>query len=452
MSTQAQHMPPSVAGQFYPDDPGQLAAMVDAHLDAAPALDLKPKAMIAPHAGYVYSGAVAGTAYRVLRARAPKRVVLLGPSHRTPFKGIAVPDVAAFRTPVGDIPVDRDAIARLLRVRGVGVLTDAFRPEHSLDVHLPFLRRALGEGWTLVPMMVGDADPLLVDEALDAVWGDESTAIVVSSDLSHYHDYDTARGIDTTTSAAIETLRADVITPQHACGHLSVNGLLQRARRLNMRATAVDVRNSGDTAGPKDRVVGYGSYLFEYAGQARLSEADRGMLRDAAIQSIRCGLRTGKPAQVNLPTFAAPLRAVRASFVTLTLDGKLRGCIGSTQPHRPLIADVVENGFKAAFSDPRFPKLTDEEARRMQVKVSVLGTLRSIPASSEKEILDVLQPERDGLLISDGAKHSAIFLPDVWAGLNDPRDFLRALKQKAGLQPRFWPESMKAYRYTTEVF
>jgi AmmeMemoRadiSam system protein B len=255
---------PSVAGMFYPADPATLAAEIDRFLaQAKPASETTPKAIIAPHAGYVYSGPVAANAYAQLLPAADRihRVILLAPAHRVPFRGIATSSADRFRTPLGDIPVDRKGVEKALQLPQVRTFDDAFEGEHALEVQLPFLQRVLKE-FSIVPFIVGDAAPTEVSEVLDALWDGEETLIVVSSDLSHYLDYFTARERDAHTAQAIEALRPDLIGFHDACGRIPVNGLLLAAREHGLEATTVDLRNSGDTAGDKSRVVGYGAYVF----------------------------------------------------------------------------------------------------------------------------------------------------------------------------------------------
>jgi len=443
-------LPAAVAGQFYPAEADSLTNQVDSCLNQAPVYRLDPKAIIAPHAGYVFSGPVAGTAYRQLAGRPVRRVVLVGPAHRVGFRGLAVPAAQLVETPIGQVPVDRAAIAQLSRLPGVTVSSEPFRPEHSLDVQIPFLQRALGS-FSLVPILVGDADPLLVDDALDLVWGGDETRIVISSDLSHFLTQEDARRIDRTTSQAIELMRADVLTGRHACGHIGVNALLQRGRRLDMRLTALDVRTSGDTRGNPERVVGYGAYAAEYNGAARLSDMDRQSLRDVAAESLRHGLTTGGPPRVDLAAYPPTLRALRGCFVTLTQDGKLRGCIGSVTPQLPLVEAVADAAFKAGFGDKRFDPLTAQDIDGLEIEIAVLGALRVIPSSTERDVLAVLQPDRDGLLIQ-GAGKGATFLPKVWSGLPQPSDFLRHLEAKAGFSDGLWPADSRAFRFSAESF
>jgi AmmeMemoRadiSam system protein B len=250
----------AVAGMFYPSDPQELEEQIDAFLHSAQKARTVPKAMIVPHAGYIYSGPVAASAYAALaeNRHTIRRVVLIGPDHRVGFQGIAAPTADWFETPLGRIPVDQQAIGGL---RGVERFDRAHLLEHSLEVHLPFLQKTL-DAFTLIPLVVGQADPAEVAVVLEQLWGGDETLIVVSSDLSHYHDYDTASRIDSETTRAIEALNGSDIGPQEACGYIGVRGLLTLARKKGLREKTVDLRNSGDTAGPRDQVVGYGAYLF----------------------------------------------------------------------------------------------------------------------------------------------------------------------------------------------
>ncbi len=256
---------PAVAGTFYPADPQQLRAMVQRYLrgalDRAPGT--LPKALIAPHAGYIYSGPVAATAYaRLWPARdTVRRVVLIGPSHRVPLRGLATSSADVFNTPLGDVLVDKTAAAALVDLPQVQVMDSAHAWEHSLEVHLPFLQEVLRE-FSLAPLVVGDASPQEVAEVLERLWGGAETVLVISSDLSHYHDYDTARRMDRDTSRAIEQLRPADIDYQQACGRIPITGLLVAAQAHGLAAATLDLRNSGDTAGPRDQVVGYGAYAF----------------------------------------------------------------------------------------------------------------------------------------------------------------------------------------------
>ena len=252
----------AVAGLFYPADPRELSHMVGEYLDAAPPSSVEPRALIAPHAGYIYSGPVAATAYRPLRARSQawRRVLLLGPSHRVAFTGLALSSAESYGTPVGDIAIDGGACRELLRLPQVTVLDQAHAQEHSLEVHLPFLRAVLDD-FLLIPVVVGDATPEQVAEVIESFWDQPDVLVVVSSDLSHFLDYETANRVDRETSRAIEGLARD-IGPQQACGCRAINGLMTLAHDHGLEVTTLDLRNSGDTAGDRSRVVGYGAYAL----------------------------------------------------------------------------------------------------------------------------------------------------------------------------------------------
>jgi MEMO1 family protein len=255
---------PAVAGQFYPADPEELRTMVDGFLAAAKTVSDKiPKAIIAPHAGYPYSGPIAGSAYACLVRGCSlfKRVVLLGPSHFVAFPGLAASSAAFFQSPLGPVPVDEEALARVRALPQVTTLDAAHGHEHSLEVQLPFLQIALGE-FKLLPLVVGEAAPDEVAAVLNELWGGRETCIVVSSDLSHYHDYPTAQQTDRETARAIESLNGKELGDDRACGCQPIRGLLWAAKEHGLRCRTVDLRNSGDTSGGHGRVVGYGAFVF----------------------------------------------------------------------------------------------------------------------------------------------------------------------------------------------
>lgn len=454
----------AVAGTFYPAEPAHLRALVDEYLagydtegmstEAGDAAASSPKALIAPHAGYVYSGAIAGNAYRQLQGRAGaiKRVVLLGPSHRVAFRGMALPTASAYRTPLGDLPIDRAAVAALKGLGEVGFLDQAHKDEHSLEVHLPFLQQTLGD-FSLLPIVVGDASKEVVARVLDQLWGGEETLVVVSSDLSHYESYEVAQQLDRATADKILALDTD-LNGQQACGCRPINGLLHLLKERGLGIEEVDVRNSGDTAGDRARVVGYGA--FRALGEpddadAQLTFAQRQRLLQLAKASINSPLAGEEAFRLNLNSFEPRLRAQAASFVTLNLDGRLRGCIGSTKAHRPLAQDVAVNAQSAAFKDPRFPPLTLEEFQRVELHISVLSKPQPMAVASLEELIAALRPGKDGLIIHEDGR-GATFLPSVWQQMASSRQFVTQLRRKAGLPEQGWNETSRAERYTTLEF
>lgn len=256
--------PPAVAGKFYPADRQELRKSIISYLNGATDHHITPKAMIAPHAGYVYSGPIAATAYAQLKNQhgTIKRVLLLGPAHYLRVRGLAASSAERFATPLGEVRVDRDAVEELLHMPQVAVVDEAHAPEHCLEVQLPFLQMLLDD-FSIVPLLVGQASTDEVSEVIEKFWSVEENLIVVSSDLSHFQPYRQAVAIDAATSRAIENLQSAQVGPQEACGHRSIESLLAVARHHGARADVLDVRNSGDTAGTHDRVVGYGAYAFE---------------------------------------------------------------------------------------------------------------------------------------------------------------------------------------------
>jgi AmmeMemoRadiSam system protein B len=252
--------PAAVSGLFYPDDPRELDDCVRGLLQGELPQQARPKALIAPHAGYVYSGPTAATAFRLLQGAAGQieRVVLIGPSHRVPFRGLALPTVDAFATPLGRIRIDTQGRKELLDLPQVRLADAPHAPEHSLEVELPFLQVLLGD-FALLPIAAGDATAAEVAQALERAWGDARTLLVVSTDLSHYHSYDAARQLDAATSDAVMKLASD-FDGEQACGCIGLNGMLAAARGRHMRIRLEDLRNSGDTAGDRQRVVGYGAW------------------------------------------------------------------------------------------------------------------------------------------------------------------------------------------------
>jgi len=255
---------PCVAGHFYPGDEKELQSTVDNLITSAEELDLPaPKAIISPHAGYIYSGPIAATIYKTLipHKDSIKKVVLIGPAHRVAFKGIAVTNMDKFATPLGDIAIDSELVKQSLTLDNVNTNDHAYDMEHSLEVQLPFLQTVLHD-FTLMPCVAGFAHPQDIAQLIELLWGGPETLIVISSDLSHYHDYTTAQKLDQSATEAIVSLEPDQISDDQACGRLPVKGLLIAAKKLGLNAKVLDLRNSGDTAGDKDRVVGYGAYHF----------------------------------------------------------------------------------------------------------------------------------------------------------------------------------------------
>ena len=453
--------PPAVAGTFYPGQGDGLLRAVQALMGAVPrdadATLAAPKALIVPHAGYIYSGSTAALAYARLATShsAIRRVVMLGPAHRVAVRGLALPDVEAFATPLGEVALDLPAMQAIAQLPQVVVSAEVHAQEHALEVQLPFLQAVLDD-FTLVPLVVGDASAAEVAQVLDLLWGGPETLLVISSDLSHYLPYAAAQAKDQ--DAVQHILQHDAtLTPKQACGATPVNGMLLAAQRHALHPQLLGLCNSGDTAGSKERVVGYAAIAFVQAPAVRQTQAqeqeqeqeqEQGkVLLPIARAAIAQALRRSRYAAEEAPWLQEP----GASFVTLTQQGRLRGCIGSLQAQRPLLQDLKANAVAAALRDPRFTPLSAQELDDTQIEVSLLSAMQPLGFASEAEALAQLRPGVDGVVLEYGP-HRSTFLPQVWEQLPDAAQFMAHLKQKAGLAADFWSGDLRLQRYTVRKF
>jgi AmmeMemoRadiSam system protein B/AmmeMemoRadiSam system protein A len=415
---------------FYPGDARALASEVEDLLGGVeqplPRLGY-PKALVVPHAGYIYSGAVAARAYDELGAArgAVRRVVLFGPAHRVAVRGLAVPSVAAFATPLGAVRIDEEALRAVRGLPQVVTSDQAHALEHSLEVQLPFLQRMLGD-FALAPFAVGMASVQEVAQVIERLWGGPETLVVISTDLSHYHAYETARAVDGATIGRIGAFATD-LDHEEACGATPLNGLLFTARKKNLSLRFLSACNSGDTAGGKDRVVGYSSFALHEGGEVSLDAAGATLL-SIARASIEANLSGDDRQAATAPWLAQ----AGATFVTLTKDGGLRGCIGSLEAARPLGEDVARNALGAAFRDPRFPALSAAEWPQCRVEVSLLSAPKPLRFADEADLLSQIRAGEDGLILECDGKRGT-FLPQVWEDVQDKRRFLAHLLHKAGL-------------------
>ena len=447
--------PAAVAGRFYPADSLTLAGAIDVLLTEArtPTPVLTPKALIVPHAGYIYSGAVAASAYVTLKPVAGRirRVVLLGPTHRVAVHGLALSGADAFATPLGEVALDLEAARLITALPQVVSSPQAHAQEHALEVQLPFLQTLLPD-FKLLPLAVGMASAEEVAEVLEILWGGEETLIVISSDLSHFLPYQAAKQQDGSTAEAILQLRQP-LAHQQACGGTPINGLLLAARHHQLTPHLLDLCNSGDTAGSKERVVGYGAFAFTTVpaaaqdDQAAQDEQNDpwphgDILLKLARNAIAAALGLEPLIHLNAPWLSQP----GATFVTLKQNGTLRGCIGSLAAQRALGEDVRANAVAAAFRDPRFVPLQADELNRTRIEVSQLTPAQPLQFADEREALAQLHPGEDGVIFEYG-QHRSTFLPQVWEQLPSPVAFITQLKQKAGLPGDFWAAGVKLSRY-----
>jgi MEMO1 family protein len=472
---------PAVAGTFMQASPELLAQEVDHYLQSDAALDLAsacPKVLIAPHAGHIYSGRTAGRAYALVRAFGQhgsgriRRVVLLGPAHRVYVKGIALPGVDAYATPLGLLPVDTLGALAVEDLPFVVTRPDVHGPEHSLEVQVPFLQRALGQV-QLLPLVVGDVSAAQVAQVIERLWGGDDVLLVVSTDLSHFHAYDEANAIDHASCEQVLALDGS-LTHEQACGATPLNGLLSVARNRGLRIAQLEQCNSGDTgantSAGRARVVGYASFaLYESApgtggDGTELSEEQGARLVALARHALQGAVTAGAMGAPQPPKSAPSLLAAAtdlalqangASFVTLTQNGQLRGCIGSLQAYRPLVQDVQANACAAALQDPRFPPVSANEAPGLRLEVSVLAAAQPLSFANQAHALWQLQPGVHGVIfecVHQGRSYRSTFLPQVWEQLPNVVTFMAHLKAKAGLAQDFWSSEVRLSVYRVQKF
>ena len=443
--------------------------MIDKDLSAAPDAHLQNiRAIIVPHAGYPFSGPVAASAFRQLKGLHFKTVVVMGPSHFVATSAASVSGASAFRTPLGEVALSPKAreLASLppfvLDARSndyeapewaqphpesgdrTSVLVDAW--EHSVEVEIPFLQRVLPE-FQLIPIVMGDVDPASAASAL-ARSADDTTLIVASSDLSHYHRYDEARKLDRRFVDAVLKMDFSNAARGEACGRIPILTLMYIAKSRGWTPHLLDLRNSADTYGDKSRVVGYSAIVWtapsfppdamtNISAQAPLSDSDRALLlrtaHDAVEQTAHDEPLTAPP----ISSIPSELREPRACFVTLQEHGELRGCIGTLAAEKPLYQAVAVAASEAASHDTRFSPVTVDEAKRLRVEISVLTPSRPLAFSSPGDLLKKLQPHVDGVVLHIG-NLEATFLPQVWDDLPDKKTFLNELAEKAGAPRNAW--------------
>ncbi|MGD8242540.1 MAG: AmmeMemoRadiSam system protein B [Desulfobacterales bacterium] len=459
---------PVFAGRFYPADPEELKDLLSALDRQARQTPIKLpddralKAIVMPHAGYIYSGWTAAHAGHVLREHGFAKVIVLAPDHRVGFTNGMISDVDAYQTPLGRIRLHADA----RRLREENALFDFNREsdarEHSLEVVLPFLQHYLKD-FELVPVVLGPSNPNAMADVLAPHLGPD-TLLVVSSDLSHYLPYEQAVAHDRQTLDLIMGFEVEALARREncACGRAPLQVLMTLARRLDWEPVLLHYANSGDTAGGKERVVGYAALAFY--GDATAAEAGKrpqvlspsqgDRLVRLARETIAAALKDGSPGKQSVrelpdqPVFDQ----TRGVFVTLEQQGRLRGCIGNLVAEEPLRTTVPRNALRAAFNDPRFAPLAAAEFDTVSVSVSVLSPPVRLVYRDAHELIDRLQPHRDGVILQHG-RARATFLPQVWDQIPEPDSFISALCRKAGLRPDTWQrEQLVIHTYAVQYF
>jgi len=447
--------PPAVAGLFYPGEAEALRHRALAFLKNAGGVDMTGKiwGLISPHAGYVYSGGVAAAGYRQIDP-STKTVILLGPSHRVPLRGASIPDVEAYRTPLGEVPLAKLA-ATLRALPFFESVAEAHQGEHSLEVQLPFLQIVLKD-FQILPILTNRADPKALASVIAPHVGAD-TLVVASSDLSHYHPYDAAVSLDRICTKAVCEGKFSQVPVCKPCGEQAIFTLMHLADIKGWGARLIDYKNSGDTGGDKNRVVGYASIGFverkelSRTMKETLSAQNRKALLKLARSAIESKLL--KDVKIEKPETSSPALTKRGGcFVTLHKHGRLRGCIGTIEPVSSLVECVEANARNAAFHDPRFPPLGAKELSDIDIEVSILSVPEKLSFEDGEDLKRQLEPLVHGVILSRGM-HRSTFLPQVWKQVPDKEQFLEHLCLKGGMSPKAWQEpETKVDVYQAEVF
>jgi len=464
---------PAVAGLFYPKEAAALSRMIEEYLGAAdPEPIAELKALICPHAGYLYSGPVAARAYCLLPGRDFRTVVVLAPSHYAGFRGASVCGATVYRTPLGTVAISEKATALAktgpflpearCRVQRPAWSAQSSRPapaegedtphtwEHADEVQVPFLQKTLKD-FKLLPVVLGDVEPEKAARAL-AQQIDDHTLLVASSDLSHYHPYAEARQLDNRCVKAVCDLDLEQMQTQEACGKTAILTLMHLARQKGWKARLLDYRNSGDTAGDRGRVVGYAAIAFYAPGKENYTAQERRLLLALARETIKEVVVNGRLPEAGAKGLPAKFDEPMGCFVTLTKNGALRGCIGHILPQEPLRQAIVDNARSAAARDPRFPPVQAAELDQLEIEISILTEPQPMSFKSPEDLLSKLKPYKDGVVLRIGER-GATYLPQVWAQIPDKVSFLNNLARKAGCEPSAWkkPEATVAI-YHVESF
>jgi AmmeMemoRadiSam system protein A len=463
----------AVAGLFYPSSASDINRMISVCLDnARPEAVGELKAVIVPHAGYQFSGPTAAFAFKLMAGRDIKTVYLLATSHYAVFRGAYVTEADVYRTPLGDVPVSAKA-AELAKLPPFTRTMDgmvqrpqwvaqspvkapppgADRPdtwEHSGEVEVPFLQRAL-KNFELVPVVMHNLDTAAAAKSLATVLDDKSV-IVASTDLSHYHPYDEARGMDQRCIQSILDLQTE-LPAEGACGPMPVLTVVHLAKMKGWKPVLLDYRNSGDTSGDKSHgVVGYAAIAFFAGGDERFNKDERKQLTGLARQTLTEVVTTGKFPKVDETKFPKKFLDNSGCFVTLTKGGQLRGCIGHIIAQEPLYKAIMDNAKSAALDDHRFPPVSAAELKEIAIEVSVLTAPEPLAFNSPEDLLAKLQPHKDGVVLQVQGR-GATYLPQVWAMLPDKVMFLNTLAEKAGCAADAWRQpGARVFIYHVEAF
>ncbi len=453
-----------VAGQFYPGTKEQITAVVHEYLNQAETKGLEGslRALIAPHAGYIYSGPIAAYAYKQIKK--PFKRIFIFASNHSPYAdvdGLSVPDYTHYRTPLGDVQVS-PLVRELMQEERISYVPAA-HTTHIIEVHLPFLQLVLEDEFEIVPVITGriNVDDITRFGELFNRYAADETLFIVSTDLSHYHPYDEAVSLDASCVNALESLDTPGVIQSEMCGQGAALIFLEIAKKQGWKGKILDYRNSGDTAGDKTRVVGYTAVAYSLhstsaspdKSSGALSEEEQKILLALAQKTVELYVKEKKIYEPDETHFDAypKLKEHRGTFVTLKKQKNLRGCIGSLIGKQPLYLGVRDHAINAACRDPRFKPVTQQELTEIELSISVLDVPQLLEVSEPEEYLETLTHE-DGVILASG-RHQSTYLPQVWEQLPEPVEFLSRLCMKGGASPDCWKDpKTQVYTYRAQEF
>ncbi|MBQ7764031.1 AmmeMemoRadiSam system protein B [bacterium] len=449
---------PSFAGSFYPERAEELTNLLNSYMQEQK-VAYKSKAIIVPHAGVYYSGYAAMAGFQKLEMN--ENIFIIAPSHHESFNNIALPEYSYFDTPLGSLEVNNKLIQDISSRFPCLISDDVFNVEHSIEVQLPFIQhlffpktqsaldfvkglKKIGKKIKIVPILVGKCDYRLISDIISTYW--ENSSFVISSDLSHFYNQQECRQIDTYTATIIETGKLENFQPQQACGLIGIMGLVDFANNNDCSLVRAMIYNSGDINRETDRVVGYGSWFLHTDSKNDFIEQHYSKyILDTVRKTIFASLQGEEYIPRDIPTV---LTQYGATFVTLKINGNLRGCIGSIYPTKPLILDLIDNAKNAAFQDNRFEPLSASEFNSIEVSVSILSSIERIIFKDERDLLNKIYPY--GIILAERDTR-AVYLPIVWEQLPEKNIFLNSLKEKAGLPANYFSRTLQAYKFETTI-
>lgn len=436
---------PSVANTFYSGNPAELKRQLDGFSkENGNRYEYKTRAVIVPHAGLIYSGQLAYEGISQLD-KSVKNIFIFAPSHRVPLGGLALTGYDEWKTPLGTIKINQEINSVLEEKFEAKIFDEAFAEEHSVEIEVPAIQHLFSEDVNIIPVLVGKVNPQKITDIISEYYDNKEFGFIISSDLSHFLDDKKAQKIDGETARMIESGNVQELRYDQACGAVGIYGLVEFANKKRFSLIRINLINSSLTSGNKSSVVGYGAwFLYEGSKNKFIKEYYSEYLLKLCRNIILSKFNKGTLYTAHAPVF----NQLGACFVTLKKNNNLRGCIGSIIAHQSLINDIVQHSKDAAFHDPRFNPVEENEVDSLTIDISILSEPEKMSFKNEQDLLEQIVPFRDGIIIKD-KYYQAVYLPSVWEDLPDKVMFLNSLKMKAGLPPEYFSETFEAYRFST---